>query len=212
MEDDEWLIPISALQHYAYCPRQCALIHVEQTFLDNELTTNGHLLHRRVDEDHVFSARGYKVVTGMRVWSDRLGLIGRCDVVEWHGATPYPIEFKHGKARRSLAQCIQLCAQALCLEEMFDTPVREGAIFHIQSHRRSRVLVDDALRLTTMDVIARVRDMLQRSDVPAPVADRRCVHCSLQPACLPQWSKRPSDVAFWKVIQQDLGGETTCHP
>ncbi|MDI9258940.1 CRISPR-associated protein Cas4 [Alicyclobacillus sendaiensis] len=209
MEDD-WLIPISALQHYAYCPRQCALIHVEQTFLENELTMNGHLLHHRVDEDHVFSARGHKIVTSMRVWSDRLGIIGRCDVVEWRGETPYPIEFKHGKVRRSRAQQIQLCAQALCLEEMFQTDVPEGAVFHIHSHRRSRVTFDEALRAQTLDVIARVRDMFARNEVPQPVADRRCVHCSLQPACLPHWAKQPSDAAFWRMIEQDLGGEVPC--
>lgn len=211
MEDD-WLIPISALEHYAYCPRQCALIHVEQTFLTNELTTNGHLLHRRVDEDHVFSSRGHKVVTGLRVWSEKLGLIGRCDAVEWHGDIPYPIEFKRGKARRSRAQQIQLCAQALCLEEMFNIPVREGAVFHIHSHRRSRLLIDDALRAETLEVIARVREMLQQNEVPPPVADRRCVHCSLRPVCLPQWTKLRSDAIVWKIIEQDLGGEVPCRP
>ncbi|AEJ44844.1 CRISPR-associated protein Cas4 [Alicyclobacillus acidocaldarius] len=208
--DDDWLIPVSALQHYAYCPRQCALIHVEQTFLENELTTNGHFLHQRVDEDHVFSSRGHKVITGMRVWSERLGLIGRCDAVELHGETPYPIEFKHGKARRSRSQQVQLCAQALCLEEMFDTPVPEGAIFHIHSHRRSRVIVDDALRALTLGVIARVREMFLRNEVPPPVADRRCLRCSLQPVCLPHWSKLRSDASFWRAIEQDLGGETSC--
>ncbi|MCL6489066.1 CRISPR-associated protein Cas4 [Alicyclobacillus mali (ex Roth et al. 2021)] len=208
--DGEWLIPISSIEHYAYCPRQCALIYVEQTFLHNDLTVNGRLLHQRVDEDHVFSARGRKVITGMRVWSEHLGLVGRCDAVEFDGEIPRPIEFKRGKTRRSRAHEIQLCAQALCLEEMFEVRIEEASIFHIHSHRRSRVILDDALRSTTLDVIARIREMVDSHELPPPVADRRCERCSLEPACLPRWSMRRSDRSFWKMIDQDLGGEASC--
>ncbi|WP_268756980.1 CRISPR-associated protein Cas4 [Alicyclobacillus vulcanalis] len=148
----------------------------------------------------------------MRVWSERLGIVGRCDAVEFHGSTPYPIEFKHGKSRRSRSQEIQLCAQALCLEDMFETPVPEGAIFHIHSHRRSRVSIEQTLRDETQRLIERVRAMFMAQDVPPPVADRRCERCSLQPACLPTWSKQPLHTAFWRLVAIDVEGEESCRP
>src|SRR5207245_1289984 len=146
-EDIEQVM-ISALEHYTYCPRQCALIHIEQTFDENIYTLKGHLAHERVDTVTSRTEDNVRVERGLPLWSRRLGLIGRADVVEFHGKTPYPVEYKLGKRREWEYEAIQVCAQAICLEEMLGVPVPCGAIYYCSSRTRREVIFDAFLRTT----------------------------------------------------------------
>lgn len=177
---------ISALQHYAYCPRQCGLIHLEQTFDENLYTLRGHRIHERVDVVDVELNEGVRIERALPLWSHGLGLTGVADVVEfWADGTLYPVEYKSGSKKRRVADEVQLCAQALCLEEMFGRSVPVGAIFHHASRRRREVYFNDALRGLVVEVIEGVRSLLTDQRLPAPVADARCPDCSLIDACMP---------------------------
>jgi CRISPR-associated exonuclease Cas4 len=177
-------VPISALEHYSYCPRQCGLIHIEQTFEENIFTIKGRLAHERVDAADTEIARGVRVLRSVSLWSERYGLRGKADVVEMRAEGPYPVEYKVGRRRGRHAD-LQLCAQALCLEEMLGVPVTAGAVFHHAERRRYGVPIDDELRSTTISAIGSVRDMLRSQQLPAAPNDSRCPSCSLINACLP---------------------------
>jgi CRISPR-associated exonuclease Cas4 len=177
-------VPISALEHYSYCPRQCALIHVEQTFDDNLYTLRGRLVHSRVHAGEEDTLDGVPVLRGIPLWSERLGLRGKADVVELRPEGPYPIEYKSGR-RHGRYPDLQLCAQALCLEEMLGQPVPRGAIYYASARRRYEVVLDAELRQKTVAAIADVRRMLQRQELPEAPNDRRCPNCSLIYACVP---------------------------
>lgn len=178
------LIPISALEHFSYCARQCALIHVEQVFEDNVFTERGHLAHRRVDRPGL-TDRSMRFAVNL--WSDRLGLIGRADAVEFQDSgVVVPVEYKVGEVRDWVHERYQLCAQALCLEEMLGCQVPGGAIFYRASQRRSRVAITPELRRATEALIAEVRLAMAQETLPPPVADARCTHCSLRMVCLPE--------------------------
>ncbi|MBI5135700.1 MAG: CRISPR-associated protein Cas4 [Nitrospirae bacterium] len=184
--DEASLVPISALQHFAYCPRQCALIHVEQVFDENLYTLRGRAVHRLVDEPESRLERGVRVERALPLFSPRLGLVGKADVVEFlSDGTPYPVEYKHGRRRPSDHDDLQLAAQALCLEEMTGKPVPAGAIFHHSSRRRREVTITPALRGRVEQATDEVRRMLQAKKLPRPPADERCRHCSLLDACQP---------------------------
>jgi CRISPR-associated exonuclease Cas4 len=176
---------ISALEHWSYCPRQCVLIHIEQTFDENLYTLRGQAVHKRVDEPESEIVDGVRVERAVPLWSKRLGLIGRADVVEFHGEIPYPVEYKHGPRREKEHDDLQLCAQAICLEEMTEKPVPRGAIYHHSSRRRREVVFTPALRDRVADVVTQVRAMLVAKTLPPPVNDSRCRHCSLTEACMP---------------------------
>lgn len=181
-------VPVSALNQYAYCPRRCFLIHGEGEFTDNVHTVSGTREHERVDQMHHEVKAGVRVECAVPVWSDRLGLSGKCDVVEFHpDGTVYPVEYKHGPRRRWLNDDLQLAAQALCLEEMLGRPVCKGAIFHEKSKRRREVVIDGTLRELVAAVTRAVRELIDRGEVPAPVDDERhCGECSLQDICQPR--------------------------
>lgn len=182
---DEDRIMISALEHYAYCPRQCALIHVEQTYEENVFTLRGNRVHERVDDLACEKQGGVRVERALPLYSDRLGLVGRADVVEFHGETPYPIEYKHGGKRYHHPARIQLGAQAICLEEMTGHSVPKGALFHTSAHRRQEVEITEPLRAAVEEVVREVRTMLEAANVPPPVNDDRCPPCSLRKTCMP---------------------------
>lgn len=185
MSDDA--IPISALQHWSYCPRQCALIHVEQVFADNLFTARGNAVHELVDEPGAERVGTVRIERAMPLWSDRLGLIGKADLVEFaRDGSAYPVEYKHGPRRQHRHDDLQLAAQALCLEEMTGKPVAVGAIFHFSSRRRREVAIDDALRDAVESATHAVRDLLLSSTLPAPVNDARCRNCSLIELCQPK--------------------------
>lgn len=190
--DEAEAIMLSALEHYSYCPRQCALIHVEQSFDENVFTLRGRAVHERVDEPEWTVEDGVRVERALPLWSHRLGLVGRADVVEFHGDTPYPVEYKHGPRREKEHDDLQLCAQALCLEEMTGQPVPKGAIFHHSSRRRREVEFSPALRDKVEQTANQIRLMLTARTLPPAVNDARCKHCSLQDACLPSVVGKPT--------------------
>jgi CRISPR-associated exonuclease Cas4 len=181
-------IPLSALNHWAYCPRRCGLIHMEGEFTDNIHTSRGNAEHDRVDRAaHITGRAGARVEYALPVWSDRLGLIGKCDVVElWPDGTVFPVEYKHGPKRKWLNDDLQLAAQALCLEDMLGRVVPRGAIYHASSHRRREVAITSALREKVIETAEAIRAMLVACRLPPPVNDARCRECSLKEICQPE--------------------------
>ncbi len=184
-------IPLSALQHWAYCPRQCALIHLEQAFEDNVFTLRGQAVHARADQPGVELRAGLRVEHALPVFSDRLGLVGKADVVEFlPDGTPYPVEYKHGSRNKkaAVAACddLQLAGQALCLEEMSGRPVAEGALFYASSKRRRIVPINAELRAAVETAATAIRAMLAAGRCPPPVNDERCGACSLRNLCQPE--------------------------
>ena len=187
-EDD--LLPLSGLQHLVYCERQAALIHLEHVWAENRFTAEGEVLHERVDEAPGETRGDLRIARGIALRSLRLGLSGRADVVEFHrepgGASRVvPVEYKRGRPKLHDADRVQLCAQALCLEEMLGVEILEGAIFYGQPRRREVVPFDTALRERTEAAARRFRQLLAEQLTPAPVNDARCDACSLRDACLP---------------------------
>ena len=185
------LIPLSALQHYMYCPRQCALIHIEQVWEENVFTAEGRILHDRVDSGGAEKRGDLKRAFGLPIRSLRLGLSGKADVVEFHRQEdgswrPFPVEHKRGRRKREDWDRVQLCAQALCLEEMLGGPVPEGAIFYGKEQRREVVAIGEALRLETEGVAATVHRMLAGTRTPPPEYANKCKSCSLASTCLPR--------------------------
>lgn len=188
-------IPLSALQHWRYCPRQCGLIHLEQAFDDNVFTLRGQALHATVDQPGVASAKGVRVERALPLWHDALGLIGKSDVVEFlAGGVPYPVEYKNGSRNKDadIATCddLQLAAQALCLQAMTGKSVPEGAIYYASSKRRRVVPITDALHADVAQTTEAIRQMLANGILPPPLhgtlAAKRCKGCSLQERCQPQ--------------------------
>lgn len=188
--DDELRLPISALQHWRYCPRQCALIHIEQAFAENVHTLRGQAVHAHVDDPGREIRGAIRVERALPIWSDRLGLIGKADVVEFrHDGVPYPVEYKHGSRRKSerIAACddLQLAAQALCLEEMTGKLVTAGALYYASSKRRREVPFSPKLHGDVEEAVAAVRALLSAGKIPPPPNDERCRACSLNALCQP---------------------------
>jgi CRISPR-associated exonuclease Cas4 len=181
-------INVSALNQYAYCPRRCGLIYLEGEFADNLHTLRGTAEHEPVDRvAHVSDRDGTRVEYALPVWSDALGLIGKCDVVEFrpHGSV-YPVEYKHGPRRAWLNDDLQLAAQAMCLEEMLGTTVARGAIFHAASKRRREIEVPAGLRREVETTVNAIRAMLVGHRLPPPTTEvRRCRECSMRDICQP---------------------------
>lgn len=195
-------IMISALQHYSYCPRQCALIHVEQQFSSNVHTARGDAAHARVDEPGWETQPGARVERALPVWSDRLGLTGRCDAVEFRqDGSVYPVETKHGPRKAKIHDDLQLAAQALCLEEMTGKSVPRGAIYHHSSRRRREVIITEALRGHVEEVTAAVHALLVSGKLPPPVNDARCKECSLKDICQPEaLTAKPTQTALRSLL------------
>lgn len=186
-------LPLSALQHLLYCERQAALIHVERLWLEDAATASGRILHERADSPGADRRRGLRVVRSLELRCERLGLYGRADTVEYHPDSslpgrlrPMPVEYKRGRLKNELADRVQLCAQALCLEEMHGVPVLQGAVYYGESHRRLLVEFTPELRQRTEAAVLRMRELLERRLVPPPEPGPKCTRCSLRPACLPE--------------------------
>ena len=186
---DEDALPLAALQHWCYCPRQCLLIHAEQAFAENVHTLRGQAVHARVDDPGVETRAGVRSARAVPLWCDRLGLVGKADVVEFlPDGTPYPVEYKHGrrgKAGKGLHDDLQLAAQALCLEEMTGRAVNLGAIYHATSHRRREVKIGAALRQQVEETVAAIRLALVSGKLPVPFNDEHSRECSLIDLCQP---------------------------
>lgn len=197
------LVPLSALQHYLFCPRQCALIHVEQAWAENRFTAEGRVLHEATNEIGTEKRRGVRVVTAMPLVSKRLGVSGIADLVEMHKTDsgkwrPVPVEYKRGKPKAHRADEVQLCAQAIALEEMFDVVLDEGVLFYGETRRRVAVPLDAALRELTAQVAADVRALLNAQATPPPTyAKSKCNNCSLNELCQPKRLSRALAASTW---------------
>ncbi len=185
------VIPLSALNQFLFCARRAALIHVEGIFVDNQHTLRGDLVHEHADFPGYETANGAKMLRALPVFSERLGLSGKCDIVEKHpDGSMFPIEFKLGKRRRFDNDDAQLCAQALCLEEMFGIAIPSGAIFHADSKRRREVPFSAALRTLTENAIAALHALCEAETIPIAVFKPACEECSLFDICLPKATSR----------------------
>lgn len=211
MNDTE-AIPLSALQHWCYCPRQCGLIHLEQVFDENVHTLRGQAVHAKVDQPGVETAKGLRVERALPLWHDELGLVGKADVVEFlPGGVPYPVEYKHGSRNKAadIAACddIQLAAQAMCLEAMTGMAVNEGAIFYASSKRRRVVPITPELRVAVEQTAQAIRQMFATAKLPPPLAAdqaaKRCKACSLLERCQPQAARTNFDAARAALFDPD---------
>lgn len=188
-------LPLSALQHWLFCPRQAALIHVERLWEENRLTAEGRLLHDRVDTGIPESREGMRKLHSVHVASEQLGVHGVADLVEMHGEVPFPVEYKRGRPKAHRADEVQLCAQALCLEEMTGHAVPAGALFYGARRRRHAVAFDEELRILTARVATEARETMATGTLPSPIYQaERCEGCSLKDLCLPQ---APRTAAHW---------------
>jgi len=202
-EDD--LIQLSALQHLVFCERQCALIHIEQVWSENLFTAEGRIMHDKVDTANRESRGSIRIEYGVPMRSLRLGLIGKADVVEFHkkGDTwiPFPVEYKRGKPKGGNCDKVQLCAQALCLEEMMNVEIPEGALFYGQTRRREDVKFDSPLRKETEEAARRLHELIAPGITPKAEYSKKCEHCSLVDLCLPKVSSKASNYLL-KVIEE----------
>lgn len=183
-------VPLSALQHYLFCPRQCALIYVEREWSDNYLTAKGTQEHERVDSGENTTRTGVRVERSVHLYSDRYGLHGIADSVEYYGRKGaweriVPVEYKHGQPKEHRADEVQLCAQALCLEEMHGVSVPVGMLFYLRTRRRLEVAIDEELRALTLETAAHVRELVETGTMPPPFPGKHCRACSLVDLCLP---------------------------
>ncbi|MBU0499990.1 MAG: CRISPR-associated protein Cas4 [Gammaproteobacteria bacterium] len=196
-EDD--LLPLSGLQHLAYCPRQFALIHIEQVWAENRFTAEGQLMHRRVNEETHESRGDLHIAHAVRVRSLQYGLSGIADVVEFHRAAegitlagkagrwlPFPVEYKRGKPKQGNMDEVQLCAQALCLEEMLGTGIPAGALFYGKTRRRKEIAFTDGLRTQTIQLAERMHALWSARQTPPAEFGPQCEQCSLMECCMPQ--------------------------
>lgn len=202
-ETDDDLVPLSALNALLYCERRAALRHLDALYVHNEHTRRGDLLHRRADKPGVERRRGVRTERGLWIASRRLRLYGRADLVEFHKRpgkrargrplieVPVPVEYKRGRKKRWSNDDVQLCAQAMCLEEMLDREVPEGAIYHEQSKSRRAVVFTSELRELTERTVARLHELLASKAVPPAVLSPRCRGCSLREHCLPDVFGQP---------------------
>ena len=194
-EDD--LLPLSGLQHFIFCKRQTALIHIEQAWSENVLTAEGKILHDKVHEGGSESRGEVRYEYALPLRSLKLGLIAKADVVEFHrvnSATkgepakwrPFPVEYKHGKPKKDNSDIVQLCAQAMCLEEMLQVEITEGAIFYGKIRRRQDVNFDEELRSITEDISKQYHDLVKSGKTPKAIYSKKCDNCSMYELCLPK--------------------------
>lgn len=190
------LIFLSALNHYLYCARRCALIHIEQIWSENLFTAEGRVMHDKVDTANREARGKVRIDYGVPLRSLRLGLIGKADVVEFHKQgdkwIPFPVEYKRGKPKMDDCDKVQLCAQAICLEEMLNIEIREGALFYGQTRRREDVLFDEALRAETEEAAKKVHELIESGVTPKAEYSKKCERCSLLDLCLPKANSKAS--------------------
>lgn len=207
-EDD--LLPLSALQHLLFCERQCALIHIEQVWTENLFTAEGRIMHERVDSGIAQSRNDIRIESAVPLRSSRLGLSGKADVVEYHrddagNWRPYPVEYKRGKPKAANWDQVQLCAQALCLEEMLQCAVPEGALFYGKNRRRQVVRFDETLRRETEEAAGRLHALIRSGITPPARYARKCESCSLMNLCMPKVAGSGKSVARYlaRILAQE---------
>ena len=203
MCNQDAFLPLSGIQHFAFCRRQWALIHIENLWAENVRTVEGNILHERAHDDQLTESRGeLLILRGLRVASESLGLNGACDVVEFrrdpggiplHGRQglwlPYPVEYKRGKSKEDDCDRLQLCAQAMCLESMLACDIPEGSLFYGETRRRQRVSFTPELRDRVKRMAAEMREYCARRHTPSAKASKACKACSLKDLCLPKLTK-----------------------
>lgn len=194
MEDSEF-IPISALQHFIFCPRQCALIHLEQAWAENQHTAEGVIFHKAAHSGKSKIRGSVRTTTDLQIKSVRLGLTGRSDAVEFEGdgddRVPYLVEYKKGNKKNHLeADSIQLCAEALCMEEMLGCAIKAGALYYGEARHRVEVVFDEKLRSKTEKTVDSVRELFKNGVTPPPLALPHCAQCSLNEFCMPNVTAR----------------------
>lgn len=209
-------VPLSALQHFVFCERQCALIHIEGLWVENPLTAEGRALHETSDSGTVEVRGDLRVTRSLHLRCYRLGLVGRADVVELHRVEagggrvpglaglwrPFPVEYKRGRPKSHDADRVQLCAQAFCLEEMLEVEIPAGALFYGKTRRRQDVAFDAALRRQTEAAAARLHAMLAAGVTPAATLEPKCRRCSLRPQCRPDAVGRSVEEYLARVLAQ----------
>lgn len=188
------MVPISAIEHHVYCPRQCALIHCDGVWNDSAHTVRGSRSHRRVDSGKHRRERGKLVLRAIPLWSETLGLSGRADAIEIEGEDVCPVEYKSGVPHGQAAN-LQLCAQAMCLEEMLGVEVTEGYVWYGGPRRRIRVGFHFSLRQEVERVVNAVRSQLRHGTLPSAPNDERCTECQLRAHCLPELTSAPNKVS-----------------
>lgn len=203
MYGEEDYLMLSGIQHFAFCRRQWAMIHIEQQWAENYRTTAGELMHKKAHDDASFEKRGdLLIIRGMRISSRNLGLSGQCDVVEFHqdenGVSlfgydgkwkPIPVEYKRGTPKENNADELQLCAQAMCLEEMLQVYVQDGYLYYGENRRRSHVDFTDSLREEVRNAAKEMHELFQRGYTPNVKPSKKCKACSLENLCLPKLQK-----------------------
>lgn len=212
------LLPLSALQHLLFCKRQCALIHIEQMWEENRYTAEGRILHDRVDSGRGESRKDVRLAFSVPLRSLRLGIVGKADVAEFHrhksasGKTgrvssrwcPFPVEYKRGRPKKKDWDRVQLCAQAICLEEMLSVEVPKGALFYGKTRRRVDVVFDAELRRKTEDASRRLHELIGSDRTPPPVYTKVCDRCSFLDLCLPDTLEGRKSVR--KYMDDLIGG------
>lgn len=201
--ENEYL-PLSALQHILFCKRQCALIHIEQLWVENRFTAEGRVMHERVDRGDQADRGKVRVEYSLPVKSEKMGLTGKADVVEFHlsengksGWVPFPVEYKRGKPKKNDSDKVQLCAQALCLEEMLNTEIEQGALFYGKTRRRQNVVFDETLRRLTFEAAEGLHEMFASGITPLPYYEKKCDTCSFYNLCLPRTIGKQKKVSSW---------------
>lgn len=214
---EEEYLQLSGLQHFSFCRRQWALIHIEQQWAENLRTVDGRILHEKAHDRSAQEKRGGLIITrDMRIHSATLGISGSCDVVEFHRTTegipltgqeglwqPYPVEYKRGVPKITDADRLQLCAQAMCLEEMLCCDIPEAAIFYGEIRRREIVDLDEGLRDTVRSCLKEMHDLYHRSHTPKVKPGKGCNACSLKERCLPKLLKKRSAQAYLRKYMED---------
>lgn len=195
---DARLVNISALQHFAFCQRQCALIHLEQVWQENYLTAHGRQLHERVDSGEPETRKGVRFERGVVVTAPILGLTGKLDLLEHHKVSDQfvPVEYKRGKPKANDIDKVQLCAQAMCIEEMLTVEVKQGALWYWQTRKRIEIELDTNLRGQTKDLIAQVQQLFINGRTPAPTIGKHCKACSLIDICQPNLTEHDASKSY----------------
>ncbi|HNT97103.1 MAG TPA: CRISPR-associated protein Cas4 [Elusimicrobiales bacterium] len=198
MYAEEDFLPLSALQHFIFCRRQCALIHIERIWVENQYTAEGRVMHERAHDEGRQILSGVRIERGLVLRSERLGLNGQADVVEFRGdggdMVPFPIEYKRGRPKADNCDSVQLCAQAISLEEMLGVPVPQGALFYGKTRRRQDVRFDAGLRSETSNIAALLHDFVRAGVTPRPEYSPKCDTCSFFKMCMPKKLSSPRAV------------------
>ena len=202
MFSDDQLIPISALQHLIFCARQCALIHVERLWAENQFTVEGRQLHDKAHDGKSETSAGVRIARGLWLKSNRLGITGQADVVEFHeGGQIIPVEYKRGKPKKDDSDRVQLCAQALCLEDMKSSSIDVGYLYYGTRGRRTEVAFDTTLRETTIEKIEQLRHMIDNRITPTATRAPKCDKCSLLDLCMPDALRFRHGARAWNERQ-----------